>query len=170
MGRREMTLRYYDLKKSWPKRRHIGHPDVQQILVKDFNKFTYGRWRQEFLPGMVPTEFESCDWQYGHKGRRPAFWNYTKHAACHWLVNFCLRLAQLVEPDREWRIITSQKHSTVWDGAYLLFDFNFQALGVSPKDCFDAANEEHLNPGEYMEVDWAEHYSVDAARRRDQTK
>ena len=39
-----------------------------------------------------------------------------KHAACHWLVNFALELAQLVEPDRKWRIITSDKHSTVWDG------------------------------------------------------
>ena len=43
---------------------------------------------------------------------------------CHWLVNFSLRLAERVDPDRPWRIITSDSHSTVWDGYDLLFDFN----------------------------------------------
>jgi hypothetical protein len=56
---------------------------------------------------------------------------YVKHAACHWLVNFALELAQHVEPNRAWRIITSQEHSTVWDGKDTLFDFNFLALGVT---------------------------------------
>ena len=30
---------YYDLKKNWRKvKRHIGHPDVEAILVRDFNR------------------------------------------------------------------------------------------------------------------------------------
>ena len=29
-----------------------------------------------------------------------------------------------------WRIITSVKHSTLWDGKRLLFDFNFSAMGI----------------------------------------
>jgi len=85
---------YYDLKKNWRKvKRHIGHPDVEAILVRDFNRYTWGRWRKKFQPGMVPHEFEYCDWCCGHRGPMPKFWQYTKHSACHWLVNFSLRLA-----------------------------------------------------------------------------
>jgi hypothetical protein len=33
---------YYDLKKNWRKvKRHIGHPEVQELLVRDFNKYTW---------------------------------------------------------------------------------------------------------------------------------
>jgi hypothetical protein len=152
-------VQYYDLQKNWRKvRRHLGHPEVQRLLVRDFNKFTWGRWRTKFEPGMVPTQFESCDWQFDHKGRTPAYWQYTKHAACHWLVNFTLRLAQLVEPRRRWRIITSREHSTVWDGEKLLFDFNFQAMGISPLECFERAHKRELKLGEFLIVHQAAHY------------
>lgn len=43
--------------------------------------------------------------------------------------------------------MTSEKHSTVWDGKETLFDFNFLALGVPPDECFAMANERHLAPG-----------------------
>src|SRR6266853_144775 len=109
------TVQYYDLKKNWPKvRKHLKNRKVVETLVRDFNKYTYGRWKHEFKEGMVPFEFESCDWWVEYKGRRPAFWQYVKHAACHWLVNFNLELAKLVMPKEQWRIITSNKHSTVW--------------------------------------------------------
>jgi hypothetical protein len=157
-------VKYYDLRKNWRKvKRHIGHPDVQRVLVRDFNRYTYGRWREKFKPGMVPTEFESCDWQLKHRGRRPAFWQFTKHRACHWLCNFSLRLAQRVEPKKEWRIITSEEHSTVWDGEGLLFDFNFQAMGYSPKECFSRANQKELKPGELLKVYMAEHWRREVA-------
>jgi hypothetical protein len=32
------------------------------VLVRDFNKFTYGWWRQEFLSALMPHQLESCDW------------------------------------------------------------------------------------------------------------
>ena len=36
----------YDLKRNWRKvRRHIEHPQVQALLVRDFNRCTWGRWR-----------------------------------------------------------------------------------------------------------------------------
>jgi hypothetical protein len=156
---------YYDLKKNWHKvRRYIGHPEVQRLLVHDFNKYTWGRWRKKFKPGMLPTEVESCDWQFEHKGRRPEFWKYTKHAACHWLVNPALRLAQLVEPEREWRIITSQEHSTVWDGRRTLFDFNFQAMGIKPAECFKLAHKRELKPGEFLVTHLAPHWRAELNR------
>ena len=61
----------------------------------------------------------------------------------------------LAEPDRQWRIITSDYHSTVWDGRNTLFEFNWQAFGEPPEDCFDAAFDTELPSGKYMEADFA---------------
>jgi len=133
---------------------------VVRALVRDFNKFTYGRWKKEFKEGMVPFEFESCDWWLEHKGRKPAFWQYVKHSACHWLVNFNLELAQLVMPEEQWRIVTSDKHSTVWNGSNLLFDFNFLALGISAEECFELANSggKVLKSGKHRRCSFLEYY------------
>lgn len=108
-------MHYYDLQKHWTKKiePHLANSQLNNILVRDFNKFTFGRWRKPFVHGQYPWECESCDWSLEHKGPAPRYWKYTKHAACHWLVNFNLKLAMLVEPQRRWRIVTSVDHSTV---------------------------------------------------------
>ena len=73
-------MQYYDLKRNWRRvRPHLSDPKVSDTLVRDFNKFTCGRWQQEFLPGMVPHQFEVLRLVIGHRGRQPAFWQYTKH-------------------------------------------------------------------------------------------
>ena len=155
------SMKYYDLKKNWHRvKPHLGDKQFNDILVRDFNKFTSGRWNKTFTYGDLPYEFESCDWDCDHRGRRPAFWQYVKHAACHWLVNSSLCLAMLVQPKKRWRIITSEDHSTVWDGNDTLFDFNFQAFGVEPNECFDLAFERELKPGKYTRVYFAEHFTV----------
>jgi len=155
-------MRYYDIQKNWKKvKRHLDDPRVVDALVCDFNKFTFGRWRKRFTAGQYPFDFESCDWWVEHRGRRPQFWMYVKHAACHWLVNFALELAQRVEPNRTWRIITSQKHSTVWDGKGTLFDFNFLALGVTAAECFRLAHKKELAPGRHHKVYFADHWTSD---------
>jgi hypothetical protein len=156
-------IRYYDLARHWTRRiiPHLGDKELNAILVRDFNRFTFGRWREPFLPGMLPEQFESCDWRWDHRGPCPRYWAYVKHAACHWICNFSLRLAGLVEPQRHWRIITSQDHSTVWDGKRTLFDINFQAMGISAEECFEAANKRELKVGRYLRTYFAVHYSVD---------
>jgi hypothetical protein len=73
-------------------------------------------------------------------------------------VNFNLRLAQRVDPSRPWQIVTSDKHSTVWDGKETLFDLNFLALGVDPNEAFKLADGERLAPGEERRTYLAEHY------------
>jgi hypothetical protein len=164
----ERPMKYYDLKKNWWRvRPHLADKKLNNILVRDFNKYTFGRWGEEFTHGRLPWEFETsssviCD----RIGRRsPAFWRYTKHAACHWLVNFTLRLATLVMPERPWRILTSARHSTVWDGGDLIFDFNFQAFGIDPNQCFASGAHKELPPGKYLRVYLAEHDSVDQSWR-----
>jgi hypothetical protein len=154
-------MRYYDMTRHWSRKivPHLGDAELNDVLVRDFNKFTWGRWRRKFTLGQLPAQFESCDWRDGHRGPSPRYWAYLKHSAGHWLVNFALRLAILAEPKKAWRIITSDKHSTVWDGKHTLFDLNFLALGISPKESFELAYDQMLPPGKYMKVFYAEHYT-----------
>lgn len=150
-------MRYYDLKKNWSHvQPHLTDEKLNAILVRDFNKFTFGMWGKAFKSGEFPHEYETCDWWVEHRGKKPEFWKYTKHAACHWIVNFTLRLATLVEPKRSWRIVTSQEHSTVWDGKATLFDFNFQAFGIKASEAFRLADEKRLPVGKRLRVYFAE--------------
>ena len=149
-------MKYYSPVKSWQTiKRHLGNEEVNRVLCEDFNKYTFGRWNQKFSRGQVPREFETCDWDVDYEGRHPGYWAYVKHAACHWLVNFNLALAKLVDPERPWRIITSVKHSSVWDGDKMLFDFNFLALGVPADEAFEMAYKRVLPVGTYLEVGYA---------------
>lgn len=160
-------MRYYDLRRHWTKRimPHLGDEELNRILVRDFNKFTWGRWRKRFLPGMFPDEMESCDWQWKHHEPHPRYWRYVKHSACHWLVNFALRLAMLAEPTRIWRIVTcnghvADGHSAVWDGRNTLFDLQFFALGVPITKCCEMLKGgTQLKPGQYLKVYLAQHYT-----------
>lgn len=156
-------MQYYNIQKNWRCiKPHLQNERVQATLVRDFNKFTFGRWKQPFTAGMKPTEFESCDWRCNaRRGRQPEFWDYCKHAACHWLVGFNLRLAQLTEPKRPWRIVTSDLHSTVWDGDGMLWDMNFLALGITPDEAWRLASEDGIvmPVGKPIKVYMAQHYS-----------
>jgi hypothetical protein len=69
-------MRYYDLQKNWTKKiePHLANKQLNKILVRDFNKFTFGRWREPFVDGQYPWEFESCDWSCEHKGPAPRYW------------------------------------------------------------------------------------------------
>jgi hypothetical protein len=68
-----------------------------------------------FRAGMKPVEIDGCDWRFFdhegrlRRGRAPAFWDYAIHSRCHWIANFNRKLAELVEPRRPWRIVTSRK-------------------------------------------------------------
>jgi hypothetical protein len=159
-------MRYYDMSRHWTKKimPHLGDRKLNEILVRDFDRFTYGRWGQRFGPGEFPHEYESCDWFLEHRGPQPRYWAYLKHAACHWLVNFGLRLAELAEPRRPWRILTSDLHSTVWDGDRTLFELNFLAFGIPPQECFDLANVKELPVGKYRQSSLAEHWKEEKAR------
>jgi len=101
-------IKYYDLKKYWTKKiePHLEDEQLNDVLNRDFNRYTWGRWKIEFEDDNFPADYESCDWDLGHRGPRPRYWLYTKHGACHWLANFSLRLAMLSLPGHAWRIIT----------------------------------------------------------------
>jgi hypothetical protein len=148
------NIRYYDLKRNWTKKisPHLGDTELNDILTRDFNKYALGRWEQKFREDQLPHEFETFSGFFEHRGSFARYRLYTKHGACHWLVNFTLRLASLVLPSRPWRILTSDLHSTVWDGRKVLVDFNYFLMGIPPDECFDCANDQELAPGAYLEV------------------
>lgn len=159
-------MKYYNVGKYWTKRiePHVHDPEVRKVLNEDFHKFTMGKWNKPYDTSKTPSHYESCDWQCDHRGKWPRYWKYVKHAACHWVVNFNLELAKRASPRREWRIVTSQKHSTVWDGKETLFDMNFLALGIDPDEAFKLANKRQLKPGKHRRVYFAEHCTARPTR------
>lgn len=162
-------IRYHDLRRYWTKRimPHLQDKKINDILVRDFNNYTTGLWGKPFKRGMYPEDVENCDWRPDHLGREPRFWKYVKHAACHWIVNFSLRLAMLAEPKRQWRILRSDKHSTVWDGRFTLFDFNYQALGITAQECYEAVKDgQHLPPGVYIKANRPPPYTLESRLSR----
>jgi hypothetical protein len=148
-------IRHYSVVKNWKKiQDNIYHPDAQSILEHDFNKYTQGRWGLRFELGEFPGIYDDCGWQIGRRGRTPEYFQYVKPGACHWLVNFYLTVAMLTTPSKDWRILTSDEHSTVWDGQKTVFDPNFLAIGVSAPETYKMARfgGEELAVGEYLEV------------------
>ena len=66
-------MQYYDIQKKWRKvQSAIDHnPHINNVLVRDSNKFTFGRIRDV---------------------------NNTKHATCHWLVKIAASASFIVSP------------------------------------------------------------------------
>jgi len=155
--------RYYDVEGCWSKKLepHLSDKRLNAILVRDFGKFTRGRWNLDFRPGDLPRDFEPCDCRSEMHAPHPPYWDYVARHACHWLVNFYLKLASLAEPERPWRIIRSESHASVWDGTYTLFDPTFLAYGFEPWDCFSRAYEKEVRPGQPVEVGYAVYHSED---------
>ena len=50
-------MKYYDLKKNWRRvRRHLGDKELNDILVRDFNKYIFGLRGEKFTRGRLPRE------------------------------------------------------------------------------------------------------------------
>lgn len=117
------------------------------------NKFKYKRNRSR---ESVPACFDSCDWRFvtDRPGRTPAYWDFACHSACHWVADMCLYVASKAYPEIPWRIVSSHKHSTVWNGCTktpVLFDVNFSAIGVKPKEAWELASMGRmLKPGSWL--------------------
>ena len=158
--------KYYDLQRHWTRKivPHLKDKALNGILVRDFNKFTMGRWNRPFVQGNWPEEFDATDWRGGRRDPRPRYFRYANYLCSHWLVNFQLRLAELAEPNKGWRIVTSEMWSTVWNGQETLFEFTLQATGESAdwarKMATDAGGSRVLPIGQQLELRSARHYSI----------
>jgi hypothetical protein len=76
------------------------------------------------------------------------------------MVNSYLTVIEEAEPSKEWRIVTSGKHSAVWDGENTIFDPQFLALGVTIDEAWTLLTRQHdtrvLDVGERLVVHLAE--------------
>jgi hypothetical protein len=164
-------VEFFDAVSEWPRiQPHLGDAEFNRILNRDFHRFVYGRWREPFptKERPLPGDFEGYN---GHVGRYLGpdgpYRAYILDLACHWLVNSQLRLAQLVLPNMQWRIIASRQNHTVWNSDGLLFDLVSQGLYGSADISFEFSFGfgRLLAPGEYLPVKYAEHFHLDLERK-----
>lgn len=137
-------MKYYDLKKRWSYiKPHLKNKKVIKALTQDVSDYMLSvrGYKHGLDKGDYPFHYESSDWYVDKKGKLPEYIKYTMSGACHYLVRFNLKLARLVEPDKNWRIISSETHSTVWDGEETIFEFNYYAYGVPAIKAFQRATE-----------------------------
>ena len=85
-----------------------------------------------------PCHFEASDWRVESRTPQPPWTEWVCTTACHRLVALNLWVITQVD-DGAWRIVSSDAHSTVWDGGSRLFDPNFDALGISAQEALRRA-------------------------------
>ena len=166
--RNPADFKYFNIGKHWTNKIKpvFESQYAQKILHHDFKRYIKSKQHNlnndykssglnkkvnwNFTKNCTPRDWDSVDWRLFRFGRPPAFDAYVCHGACHWIVNTLLYTANIAFPKKQWRIVTSDQHSTVWDGKYTFFDMNYLALKVPVQDCAEATV---LNPeGKFLSV------------------
>lgn len=153
-------ITYYPIQLHWRKLAPIFHskqceriwrPNMVEYLQQRASDNDYKYIARHFA---FPSDCDSCDWRWDLKRKHPAYFDFVCHSACHWLVDMCLFVAKAAHPEVPWRIVSSNKHSTVWNGDKenpVLFDANFLALDVAPKVAWQLAIKGRvLKPGKVL--------------------
>ena len=149
-------FKYFPISRHWAKKLKpiIETKKAQNQLDKDFRIYIRSKERDinawyksrgekttvslGFSKGSKPIEHDSSDWRCDRVGRPPAFDEYVCSRACHWIVNTLLFIATEAFPKKEWRIITGDSHSTVWDGDKTFFDLNYLAMKIDVATCYNS--------------------------------
>ncbi len=158
-------MQYFPIQKRWRRLRPIyehdavtatWYDDLCAYLCQKAEEYGFKPSYPKLTSELKPKDFDSVDWRSNRtkRGRRPAYWDYVVHSACHWVVSMHLHVAKIAYPKIPWRIVTSDKHSTVWDGDETLWDGNFMALGISADNAWELAakqpDSEIWAPGKMM--------------------
>jgi len=154
--RNPADFKYFAIGKHWTNKIKpvIESTNAQKILHYDFKKYIKSKQHNlnnkykasgsnkrvnwNFTKNCTPRDWDSVDWRLFRFGRPPAYDAYVCHGACHWIVNTLLYTATKAFPKTQWQIVTSDEHSTVWDGNCPFFDLNYLALKVTVQDCFES--------------------------------
>ena len=73
-----------------------------------------------------PVDYDSLDWRYNMRKR---WWHkYVCARNCHAMAKHSLYIMSRVEPEVDWQIVSSDEHSTCWDGGHRIFDMNYMAI------------------------------------------
>ncbi len=163
-----MKPTYFPIQKHWRKLGPIfKSAEAKSIWLPCMKEYVYSRALEHKYKAKpkrdyeCPAALDSCDWRWCRFDRKtnkigphPAFWDFVCHSACHWVVDLCLYVARKAYPKVPWQIMTSDKHSTVWNGDTkrpVMFDVNFLALEVSAKECWQLASKgRKLKPGKWL--------------------
>ncbi len=144
------NLRYFNVSRYWKSKLNpIYESDaVKEIALHEMNRYIenkadkYNFTFKERKSFEYPIYFDSCDWRWGRIGRPPLYDNWICHAACHWIANINATVIMQAFPDRDWRVINSIYHSTVWDGKDTIYDTNFYGLKIPIHDVRDGINND----------------------------
>lgn len=155
--------RYFPIQKHWRKlgpifrseeARKIWHPCLEEFDLWRSRENGY-KYKPD-KDARAPIRYDSCDWRWNRerRGPLPAFWDFACHSACHWVADLAMFAAKSTLPNIPWRILTAQKHTTVWNGCVedpVLFDINFHAIGVKSAEAMKLAScGRELKPGRYL--------------------
>jgi len=144
-------IRFYDIQANWRRLRHLFYSKYNLYeLYSEMEAFAKSRSEEhgyeykpkEFTLDLRPVFYDSCDWRWmtNKRGRKPAFWDFACHSACHWVNAWAMAcICSEMYTEGRWRIVKSDKHTTIWDGDKTLFDINFLALGISPEETWELA-------------------------------
>ena len=157
-------MNYVDARKLWKKTKHLYQSEKARdiwfpALCKMRSLNIHGGWnlmsldelqwkvvefdhRINDVSELLPHHFDSMGWRYFEKGEtHPKYWDYVCSRACHFMIKLYHWVIVQALPEHDWQIISSDSHSTIWNGKDLIYDPAFQALQISAGKCFDLAFE-----------------------------
>ena len=92
-----------------------------------------------------PKDLDSCDWRCDLVGRQPKWHDYVIHGGSHYMAPVNLEVITRLEPGEDWCLLKSWAHSACWNRRRnLLFDPQFNAIGIPAQDAFDLATGEQM--------------------------
>lgn len=164
-------LKHYNLSRNWHKFSPEA-PVARQRLDRDlriyahhraleaedhYRKLGYKNYSSSigYEVGTMPAELDSrC---YAIKAGRPkGYADYILGGGCHWVCNWLLSCIEQVEPNKPWRIVTSDLHTCLWDGNRVLLDITYQGLDLSIEDSYwntmCQPSYQCLEPGQELEL------------------
>lgn len=159
-------MKFYNVQKNWSKIKpiieteeckNIWYHDLEISSLTKADQFGFDYHQRDYDEVEYPMDYDSCDWRYDSgRGRKPNYYKYVVHGRCHWVVNMNLYTAMKLIPHKEWRIVSGDIHSTVWNGEDMVFDINYFILYPKInewwKELNNASNTFFLEPGVFLQL------------------
>ena len=148
-------FRYVDIDKDWINviKPVIQSEEAQAILHRDLKEHVktiehdvnqhYAamgsdeRVNYEYTQDCMPRDWDCSDWRYSRNEALAAYHEYVCTGASESTANTLLFTACTAYPDESWSLVGSEKHCTVWNGKHTLFDMHYQAMNISPMQCYE---------------------------------
>lgn len=131
------NLKYFNISRNWKILNPVYESDeVKGITIEEMNCYRLLINKEYNVPletGIsrvfrYPAEFDSGDWRNYRIGRPPLYDRWICTDTCHFSVNIHMEVLTQVFPDIPWRIIKTEKHSTIFDGIGRIYDPIYQGI------------------------------------------